>query len=240
MPPAQAPSSIGHAPSSGEPDPGDSGGTEGDLVVPHTDREDVRRWLARELHEGVASTLSSMLAEMEQVKRRDAQQPSFRNELETFQESTRQVLSDLRRLVYDLRGEPPQILGFAESLLAMLQRFEARTGIQARLVGADSWPSRLASRAAHDLLRIVEEALHNVRNHSAARSVEVCLACVSGIATLTVKDDGVGHEIAGEVGGLGLQGMQERAALIGGNLMVRSAPGRGTTVQAIFPLARLI
>ena len=221
-------------------DAGNGSGSGADQSVAEPDREDVRRWLARELHDGVAGTLAALLIDMEHLKRRDGEPVSFRIELESFQESTRQVLSDLRRLVYDLRGEPPQIAGFAEALLTMLQEFEARTGIRARLVGADSWPSGVAARAAHNLLRIVEEALHNVRNHSAARSVDVYLACAGSLATLTVRDDGVGHEVVADRGGLGLQGMRERAALVGGDLNVRSAPGNGTTVQAVFPLARLI
>lgn len=202
---------------------------------------EIKQWLARELHDTVSATLTSMLIQMEQLKRREDDQVGVRAELEAFQDSTRQVLSNLRRLLYELREEPPLTTDFAESLRGMLERFEKRTGIATRLACSDGWPSQVGSRAGHNLLRIVEEALHNVRSHSGAHSVEVSLDCAGDIAIATISDDGVGLEkVADEGGGLGLTGMLERAVLVGGDLRVQSSAGRGTTIQAIFPVERLL
>lgn len=164
----------------------------------------------------------------------------MRSELEAFQQSTRQVLDDLRRLLYELRGEPSEMAGFVDSLGVMLARFEKRTGIRTHLRRDDAWPARLAARTAHNLQRIVEEALRNVVYHSAARSVAVELRLRGTNALLAVVDDGVGHDVINDLGGMGVLGMRERAMLVGGDLRIRSAPGKGTKIQATFPLARLV
>lgn len=200
---------------------------------------EIRRWLARELHDNVASRLTEMLIDMEQVKRHE-ERNSMRSELEAFQQSTRQVLDDLRRLLYELRGEPTEMSGFVDSLAVVLARFEQRTGIRTHLRHDEAWPARLAARAAHNLQRIVEEALRNVVYHSAARSVAVELRMRGANALLAVVDDGVGHDVTDDRGGMGVLGMRERAVLVGGDLRIRSAPGKGTKIQATFPLARLV
>jgi signal transduction histidine kinase len=201
---------------------------------------EIRRWLARELHDSVASRLTAMLIQMEQLKRSRESLPELSTELADFQESTRQVLTDLRRMLHELRGEPADVFGFVDTLRTTLQGFESGTGIRSILIGAEMWPPKLAARVARDLLGIVEEALHNVRDHSAARSVRVCLALGGGMATLRVIDDGKGRERIDERGAFGVVGMRERAVLVGGDLVVVSAPGQGTTVQATFPLERLL
>jgi signal transduction histidine kinase len=199
---------------------------------------EVRQWVARELHDTVTSQLTTMLVEMEQLKRQDGK--GIREELERYQDAMREVLGDFRRVLNLLRGEPLDVAGFVDSVGLMLDQFQARTGIRVRLAAADSWPSRLASRAAHELLRIVAEALNNVRTHSSAHTVAVHLTCSGGEAILTIVDDGIGHNPVDDRGGMGQVGMRERAMLVGGNLRIQSAPGEGTTVQAVFPLARLI
>lgn len=213
---------------------------EGEELAIQEDEPEVRRWLARELHDGVAQRLTTMLIEMEQLKRQQDAKHGVRAELETFQDSTRQVLNDIRRLLHDLRGEPSQMASFVETLRTTLESFETGTGIRASLDGGDSWPARLASRTARELIRIVEEALRNVRNHSAARTVDVMLSSSGTLAIITITDDGVGHDENDYRGGHGVVGMKERAVLVGGKLQIQSVPGQGTTVQAIFPLARLL
>lgn len=200
---------------------------------------EVRQWVARELHDSVTSYLTTMLVEMEQLKRDDGKQ-GIREPVESLQDTTREVLRNFRRVLTQLRGESPEVAWFVDSLRNMLEKFQARTGINAVLAGVESWPSGLASRPAHELLGIVGEALQNVRIHSAARTVAVHLSCTGVEATLTITDDGVGHEAVDDRGGMGVVGMHERAAVIGGYLRILSAPGQGTTVQAVFPVARLM
>ena len=198
---------------------------------------ETRRWLARELHDTVGTALSGMLLEMEYLKRRGGES-SLRDEIELLQTSTREVLQSLRGLLSGLRDEPMHITGFADMVYKVLERFERQTGIQTMLVADDGWPRRMVGRTAHHLLRIVEEALQNVRRHSYARSVEITLERVGEDAVLTVKDDGRGLQSLPDGQGYGITGMREYAVLAGCDLRIESFPDRGTAVKISLPLEK--
>jgi signal transduction histidine kinase len=208
-----------------------------------TTSDEIRRALARELHDRVAQTLTTMLIELENFKVEQTGRQSALRQLGELQESTRDVLTNLRRVLYDLRGESGIEDGFADAIRALLTRFEERTHVNATLSVSASWPARLPTQAALNIYRIIEEALNNVRLHSGARLVEVALGPWLGTQlAVEVKDDGRGTESsAGErAPGLGVLGMQERALILGGRLEVESVAGSGTTVRAILPKEQLI
>jgi two-component system sensor histidine kinase UhpB len=205
--------------------------------------DEIRRELARELHDRVAQTLTTMLIELENFKLEPNDRQSVLRQLGEIQESTRDVLTNLRHVLYDLRDETGIEEGFAETVRVLLDRFEERTHVKVRLSVSPSWPSRLRSQAALNLYRIIEEALTNVRMHSRAGLVEVALGPMLGSQlAVSVKDDGRGAESAtgDRVPGMGVLGMQERAVLLGGRLEVESTAGGGTTVRAILPKEQLI
>jgi len=81
------------------------------------------------------------------------------------------------------------------------------------------------------LLRVVQEALNNVRKHAGASSVSVRLAYLPDVVTVEVRDDGVGFDVGALSPGYGLGAMQARVEQIGGRLSISSAPGAGTTVH---------
>jgi two-component system, NarL family, sensor histidine kinase UhpB len=198
---------------------------------------ETRRWLARELHDTVGTTLAGMLLEMEGLKHR-GDESGLRTEIEGLQGSTREVLDSLRRLLSGLRDEPTHVTGFADRVFQVLERFERQTGIQTMLEADGSWPPRMAGRTAHHLLRIVDEALQNVRRHSYARSVEITLERIGDDAVLTIQDDGRGLQALPDGQGYGLTGMHEYAVLAGGELRIESFPDRGTAVKISVPLGR--
>lgn len=201
----------------------------------------IRRVLARELHDRVAQTLTTMLIELENFKLEQTGRQGVLRKLDDLQESTRDVLANLREVLYELRGETGIEQGFAELVRGLLVRFQARTNITSHLYVSRSWPSNLRSSAALNIYRIIEEALTNVRLHSGAKLVEVALGPARGNEIqVEVRDDGHGTEAGGRRPGLGLLGMQERAMIIGGRLEVLSVAGGGTTVRAIFPREQLI
>ena len=199
--------------------------------------------LARELHDQVAQTLTTMLIELENFKVEQTGRQSVLRQLGELQESTRDVLSSLRRVLYDLRGETGIEEGFIEAVRALLARFEARTHVRVRLSVSPAWPSHLRSQAALNIYRIIEEALNNVRMHSGAGLVEVALGPGLGSHfAVEVKDDGRGaRSAAGDrAPGMGVLGMQERAVILGGRLEVETLAGGGTAVRAILPKEQLI
>jgi two-component system sensor histidine kinase UhpB len=210
---------------------------------PGADSDEIRRMLARELHDRVAQTLTTMLIELENFKVEQTGRQSVLRQLGELQESTRDVLDNLRHVLYDLRGESGIEEGFVEAIRALLARFEERTQLRVRLSISPLWPSRLRSQAALNIYRIIEEALTNVRQHSGAHLVEVALGPgSSGNFAVEVKDDGRGVEsgAGAREPGMGVLGMRERAVILGGRLEVESVAGGGTTVRAILPKEQLI
>jgi signal transduction histidine kinase len=206
-----------------------------------TERE-VKQYVARELHDRVAQTLTGMLIELETFKVEQFGRESVLREATELQDSTRQVLQSIREMLYDLRGEPSSEESFVSVLQGMLSRFEERTRIAVELIVSPSWPNKVRSAAALNLYRIVEEALNNIRLHSGAATVRVALEWLGGKElAVVVRDDGAGLDSHDTIlaGGMGVLGMRERAVLLGGRLIVESRPGEGTTVQAIVPEAGL-
>ncbi len=205
--------------------------------------DDIRRELARELHDRVAQTLTTMLIELENFKTEQTGRQSVLRQLDELQDSTRDVLKNLRTVLYDLRGEEDLNDSLVESVRALLSRFEERTQVSTLLSVAPSWPRRVRSAAGLNVYRIIEEALTNVRLHSGAQIVEVALGPMQGNKIeVRVKDDGKGGatDAVSSQPGLGVMGMRERALLLGGRLEVESEDGRGTTIRAILPKEQLI
>jgi two-component system sensor histidine kinase UhpB len=207
------------------------------------DSAEIRRMLARELHDRVAQTLTSMLIELENFKIEQIGNQSVLREVDVLQESTRDVLSNLRHVLYDLRGHAGTEEGFADGVRALLIRFQEKTHVKAILSISPAWPSSLPAAAALNLLRIIEEALTNVRLHSGARLVEVALGpAMEGHFAVEIRDDGRGAESDGghRAPGLGTLGMRERALILGGRLEIETAERRGTTVRVILAKEQLI
>jgi len=198
--------------------------------------DEVRRMVARELHDRVAQTLTGMLVDVENFKSEQVSWQDVLRQMDTIQSSTRQVLQSLRQLLYDLRGDDVMGEGLQASLRGLLGRFEERTNIRSMFEQRAGWPTDLAASTSLQLYRIVEEALANVKMHSGARSAYVVLeALPDGELALRVVDDGRGVDMdPSRVVGMGTIGMKERAMLIDGRLDVDSGRGLGTTVSVVF------
>ena len=202
--------------------------------------EEIRRALARELHDRVAQTLTTMLIELENFKLEQTGRQSVLRQLDELQGSTRDVLSNLRHVLFELRGESGIEEGFADAVRVLVARFQDRTDMKVQLSIAPSWPARMRSHASLNLYRIVEEALTNVRLHSGAKIVEVVLRLArDNHLAVEVRDDGKGADQRDGVPGLGVLGMRERAVILGGVLEVERTSA-GTTVRAILPMEQVI
>jgi signal transduction histidine kinase len=200
---------------------------------------EVKRRLARELHDSVAQILTTMVVDMENFKHYHAERESVVRKVDDLQDSTRAVLNNLRQLLYELREEPSHDHSFVHKVGTLLTSFEGSTGIRSKLSVSARWPAMLSAAVAYNLYRIVEEALSNVRLHSGAASVDVKLSWIDGGVVLTVRDDGRGlfRAGSGRRPGMGMVGMEERVVLLGGRLDVSSdAREGGTVVTATVPV----
>ena len=214
----------------------------------HTDDDvreaegEIRRLVARELHDRVAQTLTGMLVDLENFKTEPVGWEDVLRRLDTVQDSTRQVLQSLRELLHDLRGEETFSDTFVDAVGALVAGFEQKTAISTQLSVLPGWPKSLTTPASINLYRIIEEALANVRRHSGARAVRIVLKPHSdNQVAVIVGDDGHGGDPhAPWTAGMGTVGMKERAVILGGELRIDTGHGDGTTVRAIFPKDQLM
>ena len=179
-----------------------------------------------------------MLVDLELFRREQSGRRSVIDKVDGIQVDIREVLSSMRELLHDLRGESRQLSeAFTDAVARLLSDFERQTGIEGRLTVAAGWPTRLRPAAAANLGGIVCEALANVRRHSEATHVAVALEPhgESGVA-ITITDDGRGLEptVAARPG-LGIAGMRERALLLGAVLLIQSLGETGTTISVVVP-----
>jgi signal transduction histidine kinase len=149
--------------------------------------------------------------------------------------------ADVREYILGARAGMSAGGGFLPALEDYLRRFRENYGIAARLdVAAELSAQALEPTVEAQLLRIIQEALTNVRKHARARGVDIRLGVSNGRAEAVVRDDGAGFEAAAlesaEGQTFGLRFMRERAEEVGGAVQVRSAPGQGTQIIISVPL----
>lgn len=195
-----------------------------------------RTRLARDLHDSATQTLFGLTLSAEAATRELAhgRTRSAAIHVGEVRDSARRALSELRLVVFELRPSTLAEEGLAASLRARLAAVEGRAGLTTDLrVEGDE---RLPALVEGELDRIAQEALNNALKHARARRIAVHLRQAAPTASLAVADDGVGFDPAAPAaGGLGLRGMAERAARIGGVLAIVSAPGAGTRVRVEVP-----
>ena len=151
--------------------------------------------------------------------------------LHELRSTAQQALREMRCLIFELRPPLLEKEGLLAALQARLEAVEGRSGLQTELkVEGDAV---LTAEIEDGLYRISQDALNNALKHAQARSIRLLLLKGEQLVALEVADDGVGFDLATaeEHGGLGLCGMRERAARLGGTLTVESRPGEGTTVR---------
>jgi len=204
-------------------------------------QEEERRRLARELHDGTAQELATLLVRL-RVLERTEEPHELRLRLGEFREVIARALDDVRRMALDLRPTMLDDLGLVPALEAHTRDMARRWGITVRFE-TQGLDRRLPNQTELVAYRIVQEALSNIFKHSQATEATVTLILRGRELRITVRDNGrgfdVGRTLASRERGLGLFGMQERAALVGGHLELASAPGAGTRVTASLPVREL-
>jgi signal transduction histidine kinase len=206
-----------------------------DVVLGAQEAERAR--ISRELHDGVNQSLMTLILRLGSVDR-VLNDEAARTELVQARDLATQILGDVRRIARDLRPAVLDELGLGPALEALCSTFTEQHGIHAEAYHLDvNCPCR-SVMIDLALYRIVQEALNNVARHSGATQVGVVLACRNAVVTVQVEDNGIGFDtrkLRSEHGGLGIIGMRERAALLGGTVSVESRPGHGTTVYVGIP-----
>ena len=195
-----------------------------------------RARLSREIHDTLAQGFTSILTLAQAIERAlDDDIGTARARLRLLERTARENLAEARALVAELGPVDLESSTLVEAVQRLADRFGAETAIPVELSVEGDVASRRSAASEVVLLRAAQEALANVRRHSGAGAVRLRLALADG-AELVVVDDGRGFELPdGAHRGFGLEGMRSRARQVGGELLVASAPGQGTTVRVRVP-----
>ncbi len=204
-------------------------------------QEDERRRVARELHDETGQHLTAVimgLGAAREVLERDPVRAAAI--LEDTRELAVGALSGVREMILGLRPASLDDLGLLPALRRLGEDMGRRAGFEVEFDGS-RLTKRLPAEVETVLFRIVQEGLNNVSRHASARRVGLRLGLEGDAVYVLLEDDGVGFypariERARNGGRLGLLGMQERATLAGGEVVVESAPGKGTRLHVRLPV----
>jgi signal transduction histidine kinase len=210
-----------------------------------TIQEEERHRLSRDLHDGIGQLLTALRIEISHLGHEDSAQltPQDRERLQRARSLAEEAVRHTRDIALLLRPSHLDDLGLEAALQWQTEDFGRRTGILCQFSAAglqenlpDAWKTCV--------YRIVQEALHNCEKHAAPKQVRVCVNQEPDRLTLEVEDDGVGFELNAQGAplravGLGLLGMRERAAMLGGTVRITSAPGHGAAVRVELPVSAL-
>jgi len=205
--------------------------------------EDVRKRLARDLHDGPTQLLAAIRMGLEFSRKLLAHDmtPQVDQELAELYAIADRALKQTRTLLFDLRPAVLETQGLVPALEFYAQQIQ-QTEDFSIVLKTGGFDRRLASRTEKEIFSVVREALSNIKKHAKAREVWIILEVDEERLTITVRDNGRGFDTTkldpakGKEGSLGMINMHERAQMIGGRLSVTSEPGQGTSVTLNVPL----
>lgn len=198
-----------------------------------TAQEEERKRISRELHDETSQALTSLMVSLK-VLESEATYCAVGDRLQEMRQVVSQTLEEVHHLARELRPSVLDDMGLVPALERYVREYEQTYGIEIDFHNTGFEGQRVSAPAEVALYRIVQEALTNVAKYAEAQSVSVLLDWREDWVSAIVEDDGKGFDpenvTTSPSHGLGLFGMQERAALLGGSLRIESRPGYGTTV----------
>lgn len=198
-------------------------------------QEAERQRIARELHDDVSQRIALLNIEIDQIAA-GVEEGNARARLRQLSSLAGEIASELHHLSHDLHPSKLHAIGLVAAIRSLC-RDASQRDLHVEFTHGTMPPSVNAD-VSLCLYRIVQEALHNIARHSHARDAQVDLSCDDGHVALNITDAGVGFEFKSvRYSGLGLVSMRERVAGLNGELIIHSAPGAGTRIDARIPLA---
>lgn len=199
-----------------------------------------RSRIAREMHDGLLQILGYLNLEMQTIEAfvRQGNQPAIQAELKKARASIDAAQADVRENVLSLRTTLAGETGLVDALQAYVEEFSMQTGIAVQFIDHLHASPNLSPLAETQLVRIVQEALANVRKHAQAKQILVRLMRQDDALKISIVDDGIGFQPATVKNHFGLQTMRERAASVNGVLTIDSEIGVGTHINLVLPMLK--
>jgi signal transduction histidine kinase len=203
-------------------------------------QEDLRKHLARDLHDGPAQVMASIAMRLDFARKLAQHEPAkLDQELQGITEQVLHVTRDIREMLFDLRPLVLESEGLAVALQRFFERFQSLGGPKLHLVG--QYQQRLPHHTEATVFAIIQEAVNNALKHAKARNCWIELREEPRSLIVKISDDGVGFDVEAtrqhyaQRGSLGLLNMRERANLIDAIFSIQSHPGSGTTLTLTVP-----
>jgi signal transduction histidine kinase len=203
-------------------------------------QENERKFIARELHDETSQSLTSLKMGLQVIEKEADRRVRLTEQVRNLQALADETLESLHHLAVNLRPASLDHLELVDALTGLIESIKQRSGIIAhfKTMGAVQ-AALLTEEMEASIYRIVQESLTNVIRHAQAAHVDIILEWQDEKVVVIIEDDGIGIDMqkARESGHLGLIGMQERAEMLGGRLLVDSTPQVGTTLVVEIPYA---
>ncbi len=204
-------------------------------------RLEERERIGMDLHDGVIQSIYAVGLHLEDcLERLGASSDDVKPRLEKAMNDLNNVIRDIRNYIFDLRPGVSQVPNLPEAIHHLVEDVRVNTLMDVSLRTEGNLKGLLDEPSALSFFHIAQEALNNVSKHSKATLVSVLLSAEPGGVHLEITDNGVGIDVSGQNGHekQGLRNMRDRARAMGADLVIDSAPGRGTTVRVELPIAR--
>jgi signal transduction histidine kinase len=206
-----------------------------------TSQELERRRIARDIHDQLGQRLTALRLKIASLAEIAPGGEPFASRIKRLQEISERLDDEVSFLAWELRPSALDDLGLVDAIGAFVNEWSRHYDTPADFHNSGMVGARFGNDAETHLYRIIQEALNNIAKHAAASYVSVLLERRGDHFILIAEDNGVGFRVSNDQapdqpgGGLGLIGMHERAALIGAEIEIESAPGNGTTIYIKVP-----
>lgn len=201
--------------------------------------QDERDRISRDLHDGVIQRLFSIGMGLESVGALVGSDPEkAQQRVSDAVDGIDEAIRDLRTHIFELRPQHSAAMGLSRGLTELAREFEVNALVRPQLVVSSAVDALVPGAVVPDVLQVVREALSNVAKHARASLVVVRCQLDATDLLVEVADDGVGYDVRSARVGHGVDNIRERADALGADLIVDSAPGRGTRISLIVPLER--
>ena len=192
-----------------------------------------RQRLARDIHDTLAQHFTSIIMHLSAAKYSNPE--AVQSDVQQAEDAAREGLHEIRRIVWDMQPEQIEKASLVEAVEALAARWSAETSVlvKVRVTGA---PRSLPSSAETALLRISQEAMHNITKHARAKNVNITFSFMEDLFAMDIADDGLGFDPSKNSNGFGLKTMRDRIEELSGTFTIESEQGRGTAIAVSLPI----
>ena len=192
-----------------------------------------RQRLARDIHDTLAQHFTSIIMHLSAAKHSNPE--LVQSEVQQAEDAAREGLDEIRRIVWDMQPEQIEKASLVEAVEELAARWSAENRVQVKM-NVTGTPRSLTSSAETALLRISQEAMHNINKHAQAKNVNITFSFMEDMFVMDIVDDGLGFDPSKTSNGFGLKTMRDRIEELGGILTIESERGRGTAIAVSLPI----